>query len=178
MKLRTKLERKLKIFPKASEAPLAVIGTVAIDAVETPFGKRDRVFGGSASYFSYAASFLTPVALAAVVGRDFPEEYRRILAERPIDLSHLEVRDGKTFSWKGRYGTDLNSAETLETQLNVLTDFNPVLRFKSPPRFLFLANVDPELQAKILDQAAKPRLRFVACDTMNYWIANKKKELL
>ena len=163
---------------KKGDAPLAVIGTVAVDAVETPFGKRGRVFGGSASYFSYAASFFTPVALAAVVGRDFPEEYRAILAERPIDLSHLEVKEGKTFFWKGRYGTDLNSAETLETQLNVLSEFDPKLHFKNFPRFLFLANVDPALQAKVLDQAPTPKLRFVACDTMNYWIQNKKKELL
>lgn len=160
------------------EAPLAVIGTVAIDAVETPFGKRDKVFGGSASYFSYAASFFTPVALAAVVGRDFPEEYRAVLRERPIDLSHLETREGKTFFWKGKYGMDLNSAQTLETQLNVLMEFDPRLKFKKFPPYLFLANVDPVLQARVLDQAEKPRLRFVACDTMNYWIQNKKKDLL
>ena len=155
-----------------------VVGTVAIDSLETPFGKRDRVFGGSASYFSYAASFFTPVALVANVGRDFPQEYRRILAERPIDLSHLEVSDGKTFFWKGKYETDLNSAITLETQLNVLTQFAPKLRFESHPKFLFLANIDPSLQADVLDQIQKPRLKFVACDTMNYWIRTKKKELL
>ncbi|HLD50575.1 MAG TPA: hypothetical protein VJC08_05185, partial [bacterium] len=126
--------------------PLAVVGTVAIDAVETPFGKRDKVFGGSASYFSYAASFFTPVALAAVVGRDFPEEYRAVLAERPIDLTHLETKEGKTFFWKGKYGTDLNSAQTLETQLNVLMEFDPRLKFKKFPPYLFLANGDPVLQ--------------------------------
>ena len=160
------------------DAPLAVVGTVAIDAVETPFGKRDRVFGGSASYFSYAAAFFTPVALVAVVGRDFPAEYRAILRERPIDLSHLEVRDGKTFFWRGRYGSDLNSAQTLETRLNVLNDFNPRLKFRKHPEFLFLANIDPVLQAQVLDQLEKPRLKFVACDTMNYWIGNEKKDLL
>ncbi len=179
MKLLVKSEKKLKMPKKNNtEAPLAVIGTVAIDAVETPFGKRDKVFGGSASYFSYAASFFTPVTLAAVVGRDFPQEYRAVLGERPIDLTHLETKEGKTFFWKGKYGTDLNSAQTLETQLNVLMEFDPKLKFKKFPPYLFLANVDPVLQARVLDQAEKPRLKFVACDTMNYWIQNKKPDLL
>lgn len=158
--------------------PLAVIGTVAIDGVETPFGKRDRAFGGSASYFSYAASFFTPVSVVAVVGEDFPEDFLRVLKERPIDLSHLEHTGGKTFFWRGKYTFDLNTAETLETQLNVLTDFRPRLRFEKNPEFLFLANIDPELQAQVLDQAGKPKARFVACDTMNFWITHKKAELL
>ncbi|MCM8775619.1 MAG: PfkB family carbohydrate kinase [Candidatus Omnitrophica bacterium] len=160
-----------------SNPQLAVVGTVAIDAVKTPFGKRDRVFGGSASYFSYAASFFVPVALIAVVGRDFPEEYRMILTERPIDLSHLEEADGKTFFWRGEYGSDLNSAQTLETQLNVLTRFDPKLKFTQSPPYLFLANVDPILQMRVLDQLERPRLKFVACDTMNYWIRTKRQEL-
>lgn len=158
--------------------PLAVIGTVAIDSVETPFGKKDKVFGGSAAYFSYAASFFTPVSLVAVVGKDFPDEYRAVLQEHPIDLSHLEVTDGKTFSWSGKYEYDMNSAQTLDTQLNVLLEFNPKLNFKEPPAHLFLANIDPVLQAKVLDQLEKPRLKFVACDTMNFWIHSKKEELL
>lgn len=158
--------------------PLVVIGTVAIDAVETPFGKRPRVFGGSASYFSYAASFFTPVGLVAVVGKDFPKEYRSILEERPIDLSHLEITDGKTFFWQGKYETDLNTAHTLDTQLNVLLKFDPKLNYESDPAFLFLANVDPVLQNRVLDQVEKPRMKFVACDTMNYWIRNKKSDLL
>jgi len=158
--------------------PLAVIGTVAMDAVETPFGKRDRVFGGSASYFSYAASLMTPVSLVAVVGKDFPDEYLNILKERPIDLSHLETKDGKTFSWAGKYEYDMNTAQTLDTQLNVLLEFDPTLHFDIPPSFLFLANIDPSLQTKVLDQLPKSHLKFVACDTMNYWIANKKEDLL
>jgi len=157
---------------------LAVIGTVAIDAVQTPFGKRDKVFGGSAAYFSYAASFFTPVSLVAVVGKDFPDEYRAILQERKIDLSHLEVREGKTFSWQGSYESDMNSAKTLRTDLNVLLEFNPVLRFNQPPDFLFLANVDPVIQMRTIEQLERPKLKFVACDTMNFWIATKKKELL
>ncbi len=158
--------------------PLAVIGTVAIDEVETPFGKRERAFGGSASYFSYAASFFSPVSVVAVVGEDFPQEFLKVLQERPIDLSHLERSRGKTFFWRGRYGFDLNTAETLETQLNVLTDFSPELRFKINPPFLFLANIDPGLQEQVLNQVGKPKARFVACDTMNFWIEKKRPELL
>lgn len=157
---------------------LAVIGTVAIDQVETPFGKRERAFGGSASYFSYAASFFTPVSLVAVVGRDFPSEFLKILQERPIDLSQLERSNGKTFFWRGRYQYDMNTAETLETQLNVLTEFNPRPRFEKNPEFVFLANIDPVLQEKVLDEIGKPKARFVACDTMNFWIEKKRKELL
>jgi sugar/nucleoside kinase (ribokinase family) len=175
------LENSVMNLKKANERPafpLTVVGTVAIDAVETPFGRRDKVFGGSASYFSYAASFFTPVSLVAVVGQDFPQEYRSVLEEHPIEMSHLEVQPGKTFSWKGKYGSDLNSAQTLETNLNVLLQFDPKLKFENHPQFLFLANVDPVLQAKVLDQLEKPRLNFVACDTMNFWIHNKKADLL
>lgn len=158
-------------------SPLAVVGTVAIDAVETPFGKREQSFGGSASYFSYAASFFTPVSLVAVVGEDFPGAYREVLAERPIDTSHLKTASGKTFFWRGKYDLDLNTAITLETQLNVLTEFNPKLTFPKRPDFLFLANIDPVLQARVLDQLEKPRLKFVACDTMNFWIEHKRQDL-
>lgn len=171
---KTKIKRRNLVN---TDAPVVVIGTVAIDSVETPFGSRERVFGGSASYFSYASSFFAPVALVANIGRDFPSEYRAILGERKIDLSHLEVSDGKTFYWRGRYGLDLNCAETLETQLNVLQIFRPQVHFKKNPPFLFLANIDPELQINVLDQMSKPRPQFVACDTMNFWIRNKKKSL-
>ncbi len=157
---------------------LAVIGTVAIDHVETPFGRRERAFGGSASYFSYAASFFSPVSLVAVVGNDFPEEFRKVLEERPIDLSHLERSNGKTFFWRGKYQFDMNTAETLETRLNVLNEFVPKLHFSSPPEFLFLANIDPVLQEKVLREIGKPKARFVACDTMNFWIEKKRSDLL
>ncbi len=176
--LKNSVRKSKTLVDKISSPPLAVVGTVAIDAVETPFGKRDRVFGGSASYFSYAASFFTPVSLVAVVGEDFPQEYRKVLEERPIDLSHLHKSEGKTFFWRGRYSSDLNSAQTLETQINVLTKFNPLLKFKKQPDFVFLANIDPALQLRVLDQLEKPRLKFVACDTMNYWIAHQREDLL
>lgn len=173
-------EKKSKFshMSPANSSALTVIGTVAIDAVETPFGKRERVFGGSASYFSYAASFFTPVSLVAVVGTDFPREYKKILEERPIDLSHLQVVEGKTFFWRGKYGSDLNSAQTLDTQLNVLLDFNPVLNYKEAPECLFLANIDPILQSKVLDQLERPRIKFAASDTMNFWIHTKKEDLV
>ena len=157
--------------------PLMVVGTVAIDAVETPFGKQDAVFGGSASYFSYAASFFTPVELIAVVGEDFPKEYRRILEERSIGLDHLMTAKGKTFHWKGKYGSDLNAAQTLETQLNVLLEFKPKLKEDREPEYLFLANIDPVLQWEVLNQVKRPKCRLVACDTMNFWIEGKPAEL-
>lgn len=165
--------------PSGCEAePLVVVGTVAIDGVTTPFGSHERVFGGSASYFSYAASLFSPVSLVAVVGRDFPQEYREILSERPIETSHLKTLQGDTFFWKGRYEGDMNVAITEETRLNVLLDFDPKIHYDNHPECLFLANIDPSLQLKVLDQLKKPRLKWVACDTMNFWIESKRKELL
>ena len=160
-------------------APLLVVGTVAIDGIETPFGKKDSCFGGSASYFSYAASFFTPVKLNAVIGEDFPKEYRKVLEERPIDLSSLEVKKGgKTFHWKGSYEFDMNTAKTRETQLNVLQDFDPKLQTGDEFEFVFLANVDPVIQLKLLKQVSKKSLRWIAADTMNFWIDHKKSDLL
>jgi sugar/nucleoside kinase (ribokinase family) len=153
--------------------PLMVVGTVAIDSVETPFGKKDAVFGGSASYFSYASSFFVPVNLMACVGEDFPKEYRAVLEERPIGLDHLVTQSGKTFHWSGKYKGDLNSAETLQTDLNVLLDFKPSVREDVEPELLFLANIDPSLQLEVLNQVKRPKCRFVACDTMNFWIESK-----
>lgn len=160
------------------QKPLVVVGTVAIDSIKTPFGEKEKVFGGSASYFSYAASFFNEVALVGVVGEDFPAEYREVLKERPIDLTNLKTVSGKTFAWKGFYENDMNSAKTLETHLNVLASFDPEMNLKHEPEFVFLANIDPVLQLKVLDQLPKPKLRFIACDTMNYWIASKREELL
>lgn len=153
---------------------LVIVGTMAIDALETPFGKEDSVFGGSASYAAYAASFFYPPSIVSIVGEDFPNEYRSLLEKRQIDLSHVEVHAGHTFRWRGRYGADLNVAETLETQINVLGDLHPRWNGKQTPEYLFLANVDPKVQLELLDQLERPRIKFVAADTMNFWIQSSR----
>ncbi len=156
---------------------LLVIGSVALDSVETPFGRREAVLGGSATYFSTAASYFGPVRLVAVVGEDFPDEHARFLRERGVELDGLARRPGRTFRWKGRYEYDLNVAHTLETHLNVFADFRPeVPAAWREPDHLFLGNIDPELQDAVLDQVRRPRL--VAADTMNFWIASKREALL
>lgn len=155
-----------------------VVGSIALDSVETPFGKRDDVLGGSATIFSTAASFYAPVQLVGVVGEDFPQEHVDFLGSRGVDLSGLVRSPGKTFRWKGRYGFDLNEAHTLDTQLNVFGDFRPELPgpFRSPD-LLFLGNIHPELQGRVIDQIEK-RPRLVAMDTMNFWIDGFRDELL
>lgn len=155
---------------------IVVVGTVAFDTVETPFGRVENVLGGSATYFSTSASFFTDVSLVAVVGEDFPEEHLHFLKSRDIDTEGLERIPGRTFHWTGRYGFDLNEAETLDTQLNVLMEFQPNLpeSYRNAD-YLFLANIDPELQMQVLEQVKKPKL--VACDTMNFWISSKPEAL-
>lgn len=156
---------------------LLVVGTVAFDSVKTPFGEVDNVLGGSATYFSVAASYFADVSLVAVVGEDFPEEHLKLLREKNIDLKGLKRNLGKTFRWKGEYGFDLNQANTLDIQLNVLAEFSPILPDEyTDCDFVFLANVDPVLQSKVLDQVRRPRL--VAMDTMNFWIKGKQEDLL
>jgi sugar/nucleoside kinase (ribokinase family) len=157
---------------------LLVVGSVAYDTVKTPFGERERILGGSASYSSVAASFFTPVSLMAVVGEDFDASDRELLEGRGVDISGLvTIPDGKTFHWKGEYGFDLNEAKTLRTDLNVLGAFDPEVpeSLREVP-YLFLANLDPKAQAKILDQVAPPRI--VAADTMNYWIDQQREDLM
>ena len=156
---------------------ILVIGSVAFDSVETPFGCGDDFLGGSATYFSTSASFFTGVQLVAVVGEDFPEEPRQFLSSRGVDLTGLQTRPGKTFRWKGRYGYDLNEAQTLETHLNVFETFHPELpESYRQAQFVFLANIDPELQLEVLQQVEKPKL--IACDTMNFWIDGKRDALI
>ncbi len=154
-----------------------VVGSVALDSVETPFGAADGVIGGSATFFASAAAPFAPVQLVGVVGEDYPIEKLEPLAERGVDLSGLERAPGPSFRWSGRYSHDLNSAETLDTQLGVFADFHPKIpeAFRRTP-FVFLANIDPCLQLDVLDQMESPRL--VACDTMNFWIASRRAELL
>lgn len=156
---------------------LLVVGSVAFDSVATPFGQVDEVLGGSGTYFSTSASFFTEVRLVAVVGEDFPPQHRSFLESRKIDLAGLQTAPGATFRWKGKYGFDLNEAQTLETHLNVFQTFQPQLpEAYRESDFVFLANIDPELQLDVLKQVRRPQL--VACDTMNYWIEGKREALL
>ncbi|MCC7004186.1 MAG: bifunctional hydroxymethylpyrimidine kinase/phosphomethylpyrimidine kinase [Gemmatimonadaceae bacterium] len=156
---------------------LLVVGSVALDSVETPFGKADEVLGGSANYFSASASHQTPVQLVGVIGSDYPVEKLEPLKARGVDFAGLEHAEGESFRWRGRYRHDLNSAETLETRLGVFSHFKP----KLPEKFVnadyvFLANIDPRLQLDVLRQVKKPKL--VACDTMNFWIESRRPDLL
>ena len=156
---------------------LLAVGSVALDSVETPFGSRREVLGGSATYFSTCASFFGPVRLVAVVGEDFPEEHLLFLRSRGVDLAGLARRPGRTFRWSGRYEFDLNQAHTLDTQLNVFADFRPELpESYRDSSHVFLGNIDPELQCRVVDQIRAPR--FVAADTMNFWIESKRRSLL
>jgi len=155
---------------------ILVVGSVAFDTIETPYGRAEEVLGGSAAYFAVAASYFTPVKLVAVVGEDFPAHERAFLASRDIDLAGLTVSKGRTFRWTGRYHEDMNIRDTLDLQLNVFSDFAPVLPsdFGDAP-FVFLANINPGLQGGVLDQLTQPQL--VACDTISHWIEGARPEL-
>lgn len=157
---------------------LLVVGSLALDTVATPFDKVNDALGGSATYISLAASYFSgPVNLVGVVGNDFPKKYIRILEDHNIDTDGLQVIEGKTFRWSGKYHYDLNVRDTLLTELNVFEKFDPVIpeKFRNA-RFVCLGNIDPALQLKVLNQMLNPH--FVVCDTMNYWIEGKKEELL
>lgn len=156
---------------------LLVVGSVAFDSVKTPFGEREEILGGSATYFSTAASYFTDVNLVAVVGKDFPEHDINFLKSRGINVEGLERQSGKTFRWKGEYGFQLNEANTLETHLNVFETFRPTIpQSYSDSEVVFLANIDPELQSEVLRQVNSPKI--IACDTMNFWISGKRESLL
>jgi sugar/nucleoside kinase (ribokinase family) len=156
---------------------LVVVGSVALDSIFTPFGETADALGGSAVYFSVAASLLHPVRVVGVVGNDYPLAELERLSARGIDWSGVEHADGESFRWKGKYSYDLQSRETLETRLGVFAHFQPRLppAFRSA-QYLFLGNIDPELQLGVLEQIERPVL--VVCDTMNYWIQSKKEALL
>lgn len=155
---------------------LLVVGSMAFDSIRSPFGEVEQVVGGSATYFSLAASYLTPVRLVSVVGRDFPKGTLDMLSTRGIDLQGLKVADGATFQWKGYYEYDLNIAHTVRTDLNVFENFAPVLPASyRESRYVFLGNIDPKLQLDILAQVREPKI--VALDTMNFWIG-KSPQLL
>lgn len=155
---------------------ILVVGSVAIDSVESPFGKAENVVGGAATYFALAASFFAPVRLVAAVGEDFPPEARELLMLRGIDLEGLEVRPGATLRWRGKYHEDMNVRDTLHLDLGVFADFDPRLPDGyRDAEYVFLANIDPRLQGRVLDQLRAPRV--VGCDTMNHWIDNARAEL-
>jgi sugar/nucleoside kinase (ribokinase family) len=154
---------------------ILVVGSVAFDSVKTPFGERERILGGSATYFSVAASFFTKVRVVAVVGDDFGPADEAVFLERGVDTSDLERVPGRSFHWSGEYGYDLNVAHTRETQLNVFADFKPKLSdaARETP-YLFLGNIQPQLQVEVREQVGA---KLVAADTMNYWINNTPAEL-
>ncbi len=155
---------------------LIVVGSVAFDSVEAPHGSIEDALGGSATYFSIAASYFTPVYLVAVVGEDFTDENRSIFNGRNIDVVGLKTVAGRTFRWKGKYSDDMNERITLDTQLNVFEHFEPQIpESYKKCRYVFLANIDPELQMKVLQQIPEPHL--TACDTMNFWIESKPEAL-
>lgn len=155
---------------------ILVVGSIFFDDIETPHGKVSRSLGGAATYFSVAASFFAPVQMVATVGEDFPRAEIDFLAARGIDVSGLEVRPGRTGAWAGRYHEDMNRRDTLDLQLNVFADFQPQLRpSHRDARHVFLGNIDPRLQAMVLDQLTAPAI--VGCDTMNHWILESRPEL-
>jgi len=155
---------------------LLVVGSVAFDSIQTPYGEAEEIAGGSATYFSVTASYFTPVNVVAVVGEDFGDEQMRIFRGRPIDTQGLERAKGKTFRWRGKYQGDMNEAQTLETQLNVFQSFAPKIPSSYlNSEFVFLGNIDPVLQLHVRKQL--PKARVVACDTMNYWIQGKPEDL-
>lgn len=156
---------------------LLVVGSIALDSIFTPFGETADALGGSAVYFSVAGSILHPVQVVGVIGKDYPRHELESLAARGIDWGGVEQAEGESFRWKGKYSYDLQSRETLETRLGVFADFQPRLptAFRSA-KFVFLGNIDPDLQLGVLEQVSRPEL--VVCDTMNYWIQGKKASLL
>ena len=155
---------------------MLVVGSVAFDTIHNVEGKHEKVVGGSATYAALSGSFFTGVQLVGVVGRDFPDEIVQALRERGVDLEGLEVADGETFHWEGRYTDDLTSRESLRTDLNVFADFQPKIpeRYRDTP-YVMLGNIAPELQMSVLDQVRSPRL--VVADTMNFWIESKPEAL-
>ncbi len=156
---------------------ILVVGSLAYDSIKTPVGAVNKTLGGSANYFSVAASLLSPVRVVGVVGSDYSQEDKKILESRNVDLQGMTVKTGQTFHWSGFYDDNLNEAQTLQTDLNVFADFDPVLpQAYHDSKFVFLANIDPVLQLKVLGQVKSPV--YTGMDTMNFWIQSKKSDLL
>lgn len=154
-----------------------VVGSVALDTITTPFGRVNDALGGSAIFSAVSASLFSPVNLVAVVGRDFPKKYFTLLESKGVDISGLKTEKGKTFRWEGCYDWDFSNPTTVATHLNVFEKFDPLIpKAYRKSKFVFLANIDPDIQKKVLDQIEKPKL--ITCDTMNYWIKNKRRQLI
>ena len=153
-----------------------VVGTVAFDSIETPFGSAERILGGSAAYFALGASFFAPVRIVGVVGEDFPQDYLDIFTQRDIDIAGIERARGETFHWRGRYHEDINLRDTVELHLNVLAGFEPKLpEVYRDAEYVFLGNIDPVMQMEVLRQIR--RLKLVVLDTMDHWIRERQQEL-
>lgn len=154
-----------------------VVGSIGLDTITTPFGKEKNILGGSAIYSAISAKVFSEVNLVAVVGKDFPRKYINLLKKKGVDLKGLRKEQGKTFRWEGEYGWDFSNPRTISTDLNVFAKFDPEIPSAyQKSEYVFLANIDPQIQAKVLNQVSRPKI--VACDTMNYWIENKLKALL
>ena len=153
-----------------------VVGTVAFDSIETPFGSAERILGGSASYFALGASFFAPVRIVGVIGEDFPQDYIDLFNQRNIDIEGIQREKGDTFHWRGRYHEDINLRDTIELHLNVLAGFEPKLpeRYRDA-EYVFLGNIDPLMQMEVLDQIR--HMKLVVCDTMDHWIRESQEEL-
>jgi sugar/nucleoside kinase (ribokinase family) len=153
-----------------------VVGTVAFDSIETPFGSAERVLGGSASYFALGASHFAPVRIVGVIGQDFPQDYLELFTQRGIDIEGIKKENGATFHWRGRYHEDINQRDTIELHLNVLAGFQPKLpeRYRDA-EYVFLGNIDPVMQMEVLNQIE--RMKLVVCDTMDHWIRESHEEL-
>ncbi len=159
-----------------SKNTILVVGSIGFDTISSPAGKVENTLGGSANYFSMAASLFAPVSMVGVVGRDYKDEYFDLLKKHKVDVSGVKVEEGETFRWAGSYVDDLNEAVTLKTELNVFRNFNPQLSAAhADAEYLFLANIDPVLQLRVLDQMKSPKL--IGLDTMNYWIDSKINDL-
>lgn len=180
--MRAKIAQSNKIsniFAQKTNMSILIVGTVAFDAIETPFGKTDKIVGGAATYISLAASFFSKkLRLVSVVGDDFPKESIQMLKDHKVDTEGLQIKEGeKTFFWSGKYHNDMNSRDTVDTQLNVLEAFDPILpeSFKDS-EFLMLGNLVPSVQQKVLDQMIK-RPKLIVLDTMNFWMDNYMSDL-
>ena len=155
---------------------IVVVGSVAFDSLKTPYGVREKVLGGAATYFSLSASHFADVRVVGVVGNDFTAEHEAVMNKRGVDTRGIQHVDGKTFFWAGEYGDNVNEAKTLQTDLNVFASFQPQIPAEyHNSEFLFLANIDPVLQAQVRD--AMPDAKLVGGDTMNYWIKDHRQNL-